>query len=235
MPRIAKITESITTMQLALFDLDNTLLPCDSDYAWTQHLIDLGVVDRTQFEQKNDYFYAQYRAGTLNMREFLDFQLAPLADNPRDRLDAWHADFMARRIVPVIGPAARTRVEDHLRNGDLCALVTATNSFVTAPIAREFGIPHLIATVPAQNGQGQFTGKARGTPAFREGKVERMDAWLETMGLWRGSFTHIWFYSDSFNDLPLLQAVSDPVAVHPDDTLRAHAQKAGWPILELYA
>lgn len=225
----------MTAMQLALFDLDNTLLPCDSDYAWTQHLIETGAVDRERFERKNDEFYAQYRAGALDMREFLDFQLAPLADNPRARLDAWHADFMARRILPAIGPAARALVDRHAQNGDLCALITATNSFVTGPIARAFGIPHLIATVPTQDNRGQFTGKARGTPAFREGKVARLDAWLESMGLWRGAFARIWFYSDSFNDLPLLQAVSDPVAVHPDATLRAHAEQADWPILELYA
>ena len=121
-----------------------------------------------------------------------------------------------------------------MQNGDLCALVTATNCFVTGPIAREFRIPHLVATVPAQE-NGQFTGKPRGTPAFREGKIERVDTWLETLGLWRGAFARTWFYSDSFNDLPLLEAVSNPVAVHPDDTLRAHAEKSGWPILNLYA
>ena len=221
-------------MELALFDLDHTLLPCDSDYAWTQHLIEQGVLERESFEKKNDEFFAQYRAGTLDIREFLDFQLAPLAENPRVRLDAWHADFMANHILPLISQAARALVDRHLQNGDLCALVTATNCFVTGPIAREFRIPHLIATVPAQE-NGQFTGKPRGTPAFREGKIERVDTWLETLGLWRGAFARTWFYSDSFNDLPLLEAVSNPVAVHPDDTLRAHAEKSGWPILNLYA
>ena len=221
-------------MQLALFDLDHTLLPCDSDYEWTQYLIDQGVLDRAVFEKKNDYFFEQYRAGTLNILEFLDFQLEPLAKNERARLDAWHARFMDSRLRPMIGQAARDLVDRHLRNGDLCALVTATNCFVTGPIAREFGIPHLIATVPAQAG-GEFTGKPRGTPAFREGKVERVDAWLESLGLWRGAFARTWFYSDSFNDLPLLAEVSDPVAVHPDDTLRAEAEKSGWPILNLYA
>lgn len=221
-------------MQLALFDLDHTLLPCDSDYAWTQYLIDAGVVDREDFTRKNDDFYAQYRAGMLDVQAFLDFQFTPLADNPRARLDAWHADFMARTILPVIGQAARALVNRHQEQGDLCALITATNSFVTGPIAREFGIPHLIATIPAQDGHGRFTGRVRGTPAFRAGKLERLDAWLEAMGSWRGAFARIWFYSDSFNDLPLLQAVSDPVAVHPDAPLRAHAEQAGWPILELY-
>ena len=221
-------------MELALFDLDHTLLPCDSDYAWMQHLIEQGVLERESFEKKNDEFFAQYRAGTLDIREFLDFQLAPLAENPRARLDAWHADFMANHILPLISQAARALVDRHLQNGDLCALVTATNCFVTGPIAREFRIPHLVATVPAQK-NGQFTGKPRGTPAFREGKIERVDTWLETLGLWRGAFARTWFYSDSFNDLPLLEAVSNPVAVHPDDTLRAHAEKSGWPILNLYA
>ena len=120
----------------------------------------------------------------------------------------------------------------HLAQGDLCALVTATNSFVTGPVCREFGIPHLIATVAAQE-NGQFTGKPRGTPSFREGKITRVDAWLESMGLWRGSFARSWFYSDSLNDLPLLMQVSDPVAVNPDPTLLAHAQQAGWEIVLL--
>ena len=221
-------------MDLVLFDLDNTLLAGDSDFAWAQFLIGKGVLDREVQESKNVQFYEQYKAGTLDIFEFLDFQLAPLARHPRAQLDAWHADFMANHILPLISQAARALVDRHLQNGDLCALVTATNCFVTGPIAREFRIPHLVATVPAQE-NGQFTGKPRGTPAFREGKIERVDTWLETLGLWRGAFARTWFYSDSFNDLPLLEAVSNPVAVHPDDTLRAHAEKSGWPILNLYA
>ena len=220
-------------MHLALFDLDNTLLAGDSDYEWTQHLVSKGVLDRDTFERKNTEFFEQYKAGTLDIHEFLDFQLQSLANNPRASLDAWHAEFMATCIRPIISRQSRTLVQRHLDNGDLCAIVTATNSFVTGPIAREFGIPHLIATVPAQQG-GQFTGKPRGTPAFREGKVSRVEEWLETMGLWWGSFERSWFYSDSLNDLPLLSQVSDPIAVDPDITLRTHAERAGWTILNLH-
>jgi HAD superfamily hydrolase (TIGR01490 family) len=220
-------------MHLALFDLDNTLLAGDSDYEWTQFLVGKGVLERETFETKNAEFYAQYKAGTLNIHEFLDFQLQSLANNPRANLDAWHAEFMDTCIRPIISPQSRVLVQRHLDAGDLCAIVTATNSFVTGPIAREFGIPHLIGTIPAQQG-GQFTGKPRGTPSFREGKITRVEEWLESMGLWWGSFERSWFYSDSLNDLPLLTRVSDPVAVDPDATLRAHAERAGWTLLNLH-
>ena len=220
-------------MQLALFDLDNTLLAGDSDYEWTQHLISKGILDREQFERRNTAFFEQYKAGTLNIIEFLDFQLQSLSNNQRADLDRWHAEFMAERIRPMIGRKARDLVERHLAAGDLCAIVTATNSFVTGPIAREFGIPHLIATIPAQE-TGQFTGKPRGTPSFREGKIERVEAWLESMGLWWHAFERSWFYSDSLNDLPLLACVTDPIAVDPDATLRSHAEAQGWTILNLH-
>ena len=220
-------------MHLALFDLDNTLLAGDSDYEWTQHLIDKGVLDRESFESRNAEFFEQYKTGTLNIFEFLDFQLQSLANNRRADLDAWHAEFMRERIRPMIGHKARDLVARHLDAGDLCAIVTATNSFVTGPIGREFGVPHLIATVPAQE-NGEFTGKPRGTPAFREGKIERVEAWLEAKGLWWSGFERSWFYSDSLNDLPLLSRVSDPVAVDPDATLRAHAEAQGWTVLNLH-
>ena len=220
-------------MNLALFDLDNTLLSCDSDYEWAQFLIDEGVVDAAIYAEKNDYFYAQYRAGTLDIHEFLDFQLRPLSCHPRSRLDAWHREFMAARILPAIDERARALVRRHLDGGDLCALVTATNSFVTGPIALEFGIAHLIATVPAQE-NGHFTGQARGTPSFREGKIARVEAWMEAMGFWWSSFAQTWFYSDSMNDLPLLGRVSNPVAVDSDERLLAHAREAGWTVLKLH-
>jgi len=220
-------------MQLALFDLDNTLLSGDSDYEWTLHLVNKGVLDRDVFEHRNMEFYEQYKAGTLDIFEFLDFQLQSLADNSRADLEAWHAEFMATTIVPMLAQPARDLVKRHQDQGHLCALVTATNSFVTGPICRELNIPHLIATIPAQQ-NGQFTGKARGTPAFREGKITRVEDWLEAMGLWWGNFERSWFYSDSHNDLPLLLRVSDPVAVDPDQALHAHAQAAGWTILSLH-
>ena len=220
-------------MHLALFDLDNTLIAGDSDYEWTQHLIDQGVLDRDVFEARNQAFYEHYKAGTLDIDEFLDFQLFALAQHPRADLERWHAEFMQTRVLPILTPQARQLVKQHQAQGDLCALVTATNSFVTGPICRELNIPHLIATIPAQE-NGQFTGKARGTPSFREGKIIRVEAWLESMGLWWSNFERSWFYSDSLNDLPLLARVTDPVAVDPDNTLRAHAEERQWAILNLH-
>ena len=221
-------------MQLALFDLDHTLLTGDSDYEWTQYLVSKGIVDRTTHEARNAEFYEQYKAGTMDIHEFLDFQLRPLADHTRADLEAWHADFMETQIRPRLSQKARELVRKHLDAGDICAMVTATNSFVTGPIARELGIPHLIATIPAQE-NGRFTGKPRGLPSFREGKIARVDAWLESMGLWWNNFQRSWFDSDSHNDLPLLLRVTDPVVVDPDATLRAYAENAGWPILSIHA
>ena len=219
-------------MQLALFDLDHTLLTGDSDYEWTQYLVSKGIVDRTTHEARNAEFYEQYKAGTMDIHEFLDFQLRPLADHTRADLEAWHADFMETQIRPRLSQKARELVRKHLDAGDICAMVTATNSFVTGPIARELGIPHLIATIPAQE-NGRFTGKPRGLPSFREGKIARVDAWLESMGLWWNNFQRSWFYSDSHNDLPLMKKVKTPIAVDPDDKLRAHASQMGWKIITL--
>ena len=222
----------MNTMQLALFDLDNTLLSGDSDFEWAQFLIGKGVVDPEVHAAENERFYEQYKDGTLDIFEFLDFQLHPLSRHPRSQLDAWHREFMAARILPMINGKGRALVDEHLANGDVCALVTATNSFVTGPICRELKIPHLIATIAAQK-NGQFTGKPRGTPAFREGKISRVESWLEEIGLCWASFARSWFYSDSLNDLPLMTLVSDPVAVDPDARLESHAKAAGWPILSL--
>jgi HAD superfamily hydrolase (TIGR01490 family) len=219
-------------MELALFDLDNTLLAGDSDYEWAQFLIDRGVLDRATYEAENDRFFAQYQAGTLDIYEFLDFQLAPLARHPRAQLEAWHAEFMDTKIRPMIGPPARRLVARHLDAGSLCAIVTATNSFVTGPIAREFGVAHLIATEPEARG-GAYTGKVTGIPAFRAGKVARLEQWLGGLGRPLESFSGSWFYSDSHNDLPLLERVKHPVAVDPDETLRGLATARGWPIISL--
>ena len=219
-------------MHLALFDLDNTLLAGDSDYEWTQHLLSKGILDRETFEVRNKEFYEQYKAGKLNIVEFLDFQLQSLARNSRADLEAWHDEFMSERILPMLNQKSRDLVKQHQENGDICALVTATNSFVTGPICRELRIDHLIATIAAQE-NGPFTGKPRGIPSFREGKITRVESWLESLGLWWSSFERSWFYSDSLNDLPLLSMVSDPVAVNPDDTLHAHAKAEGWMILNL--
>ncbi|MDR1854741.1 MAG: HAD-IB family hydrolase [Azoarcus sp.] len=219
-------------MNLALFDLDNTLLCGDSDVAWTQFLIEEGALDAGMQEKRHLDFFEQYKTGTLDIYEFLDFQLAPLARHSRAQLDAWHRAYMERHVRPMMLPAGRALVDEHIARGDLVALVTATNSFVTGPIAREFGIHHLIATVAALE-NGAFTGKPRGTPAYREGKIARVVAWLESLGLDFDSFARSSFYSDSHNDLPLLQKVTRPVAVDPDDTLREHALARGWEILSL--
>jgi len=219
-------------MELVLFDLDNTLLAGDSDFAWAQFLIGKGVVDGEVHAARNEVFYAQYRDGTLDIGEFLEFQLAPLARHDRRELDAWHAEFMRAYIRPMITDKARARVRQHLDSGALVAVVTATNSFVTGPIAREFGIAHLVATVPAQE-NGRFTGRPRGVPAFKEGKIQRVEAWLEELGLWWGAFTTTCFYSDSHNDLPLLRRVQRPVAVDADDVLLAEARARGWEIISL--
>lgn len=219
-------------MNLALFDLDNTLLSGDSDFEWSQFLVEQGVLDRELFEAKNLAFYEQYKAGTLNIEEFLDFQLRPLARHARKVLDVWHAEFMRRKVRPMMGQMARDLVSKHQTAGDMCVIVTATNSFVTAPIAREFGVAHLIATDPEEK-NGEFTGRVAGTPSFREGKVLRMESWLAERGWGWGSFEESWFYSDSLNDLPLLSKVSRPIAVDPDPTLRAHAEKQGWAVISL--
>lgn len=217
---------------IALFDLDNTLLNGDSDFEWAQFLISKGVVDPEIQAAKNAEFYADYKAGTLDIHAFLDFQLAPLARHPRAQLDAWHTEFMQQHIQPIMLDNARALVNRHLELGHLCAIVTATNAFVTGDIARAFGIPHLIATIPGES-HGQFTGKPVGTPSFQKGKIIRVNAWLESIGLWQGSFEHRWFYSDSHNDLPLLEWSTRPVAVDADDTLRAKAAQMGWPSITL--
>ena len=219
-------------MNLALFDLDNTLLAGDSDFQLAQFLIEQRVLDREVYEARNVEFYEQYKAGTLDIHEFLDFQLKPLSRHPRSQLDAWHSDFMQNRILPIITPAARKLVEEHMLAGDLCVIITATNSFVTAPIARALKVPHLIATEPEQN-DGEFTGRVSGLPCFREGKIARLESWLDEHNLTWLSFLESWFYSDSLNDLPLLKKVTHPVAVDPDATLKAHAERNGWPIISL--
>jgi HAD superfamily hydrolase (TIGR01490 family) len=220
-------------MHLALFDLDHTLLPIDSDYEWSRFLARLGVLDGDDYERENNRFYEQYKAGSLDIAEFLQFQLAPLAAHPRDTLDRWHAQFMTEVITPTISQQARQLVDHHRARGDLVALVTATNAFVTAPIARAFGIDHLVATTLEEAG-GQFTGRPQGTPSFREGKVVRTHEWLESIGKRFDGFERSWFYSDSRNDIALLEQVTDPVATNPDPVLHATAITRGWPVLRLF-
>ncbi|NCA68523.1 MAG: HAD family hydrolase [Sphingobacteriia bacterium] len=216
-------------MALAIFDLDNTLLAGDSDYLWGRFLIGEGFVDPLYYERENERFYQEYRDGTLDILEFLRFSLRPLRDHPRERLEALRERFVTELIEPIMLPAARTLVQSHREAGDTLMIITATNAFVTAPIAARFGIAHLIATLPAEE-DGRFTGEPAGRPAFREGKVERLDAWLAQHAR---DLSGSWFYSDSHNDLPLLERVERPVAVDPDAVLRDTAMTRGWPIISL--
>lgn len=222
----------MTSVSLALFDLDNTLLRGDSDYEWGQFLIDRGVLDRDEYEGRNNEFFEQYKAGTLDIDAYLRFALEPLARHAPEDLARWHAEFMAERIRPMIGRPAIDLVRRHLDAGDLCAVVTATNRFVTAPIAREFGVDHLIATEPERDGE-RYTGRVSGTPCFREGKIVRVRDWLAGLGRALEDFARSTFYSDSQNDLPLLSLVKQPVAVDPDQTLAAEAARRGWPVISL--
>lgn len=216
-------------MALSIFDLDNTLLNGDSDYLWGRFLAREGIVDGDRHERENERFYRDYQAGTLDIQEFLHFSLRPLRDHPRQRLEALRERFVAELIEPIMLAAARELIAKHQAAGDTLMIVTATNAFVTAPIAARFGIPHLIATQPAES-NGQYTGEVEGVPAFREGKVIRLEQWLAEH---RRDLTGSTFYSDSHNDLPLLERVEQPVAVDPDAQLRAIAQSRGWPILSL--
>ena len=218
-------------MNLALFDLDYTLLNGDSDHAWGQFLVDAGVVDGDVFKKKNDEFWAQYKAGTLDVHEYLEFALAMIAGKTPEELKPLHDRYMAEKIEPMVTEAALALVDRH--KDDLCAVVTATNSFITTPVAARFGVAHLIACV-AEIADGRYTGKLSGVPSFREGKVTRVEQWLAAMGRNLADFERSYFYSDSLNDLPLLSVVSHPVAVNPDATLREHALTQGWPILALH-
>ncbi|MEA5098323.1 MAG: HAD family hydrolase [Burkholderiaceae bacterium] len=219
---------------LALFDLDHTLLPLDSDYEWGQFLARIGAVDPEEFARRNEAFYAQYQAGTLNPVEYLEFALGTLARFPRRQLDAWHEQFMAEVINPAITPSARDLVRRHQDLGDLVAIITATNRFVTEPIAREFGVPHLLAPEPELTPEGELTGRLSGNPTYGAGKVTRTHEWLSDMGRSLDSFEQSHFYSDSQNDIPLLSIVTHPVATNPNAKLEAHARAQGWPLIKLF-
>lgn len=222
---------------LALFDLDHTLLPTDSDKEWGRFLIRQGAVDRDSYAQANEAFYQDYRAGRLDMPAYLRFCLAPLAKYPRDQLDAWHQGYMKEVIEPAIRPEALELLETHRKAGDLIAIVTATNEFVTRPIAKALGVDHLIGTQPATVGDdpnARYTGEYVGTPSFREGKIVRTEQWLTSLGKTWSDFSHIFFYSDSANDVPLMEKATHPVATNPDETLREIALARRWPILELF-
>ncbi len=216
-------------MSLAIFDLDNTLLGDDSDYLWGQFLVRKGLVDGEVYARENQRFYEDYKTGRLDIHEFLAFSLKPLSEHPREELDALHREFMQEVIAPVMLPAAQLLLEKHRAQGDTLLIITATNSFITRPIAMALGVDNLIATEP-EVVDGRFTGRVSGTPCFQEGKVERLKDWLTVH---QQNLAGSWFYSDSHNDLPLLELVSHPVAVDPDETLADHAAARGWPVITL--
>lgn len=216
-------------MALALFDLDNTLLAGDSDHLWGEFLAQRGLVDGADFQQQNDAFYQDYVNGSLDIHAYLRFVLAPLVGRDPAELERWHADFMANFIEPIILPAAIDLVEKHRQQGDTLVIITATNRFITAPIAKRFGIDHLLASEGEQK-DGRYTGEVAGIPCFHAGKVENLNLWLQDHPHDLHSAT---FYSDSHNDLPLLSLVGKPVAVDADAKLAAHARANGWPLLSL--
>lgn len=216
-------------MTLAIFDLDYTLLAGDSDHAWGEFLIERGLVDGPAYRETNDRYFAQYLAGTLDIHAFLAFALAPLARLDRRLLDQLHTEFMETRIRPMVAPGAPALLDKHRARGDTLVIITATNRFVTAPIARLLGVEHLIATDPEES-NGRYTGRVAGTPCYREGKVVRLEAWVREHG---ASLAGSWCYSDSHNDLPILRRATHPVAVDPDAILREEAVARGWPIISL--
>lgn len=215
-------------MALALFDLDNTLLNGDSDHSWGIYLADIGVVDPERQKTKQDFFYQQYLAGELDIYEFCEFQLSVLTKHSLDQLHAWRADFLETVIEPMIESGKADLLETHRDAGDDLLIITATNDFITAPIAKRLGVSALLAT-QAEFLDGAYTGKLSGTPCYQSGKVTRLNAWLEQQGK---KFENSYFYSDSINDLPLLELVDTPIAVTPDDKLRAHAHASNWQIID---
>lgn len=216
-------------MALAIFDLDNTLLAGDSDYLWGQFLIKNGVVDKDHYEKENQRFYDEYKAGTLDIYEFLAFSLKPLSENETDKLRQLRQTFIEQEIQKILLPKAFDLIKSHADKNDTLLIITATNRFVTEPIAKLLGIKHLLATDPEVK-NGRYTGEVAGTPCFQDGKVKRLEAWLKTEKV---DMAGSWFYSDSHNDLPLLKQVTNPVAVDADEQLTAYAKAQNWPIITL--
>ena len=216
-------------MTLAIFDLDNTLIADDSDYLWGKFLVDQGIVDRLVYDKINAQFYEDYQNGTLDMMAFLRFALEPLAAHPIEQLHNWRQDFINSIIKPLLLDRAKALIEKHRAQGDTLLVITATNSFITAPIVALYGIEHLIATTPEMI-DGKYTGNVNGIPCFQEGKVTRLNEWLT---LNNEKFEGSYFYSDSHNDLPLLKLVDFPVAVDPDEKLRDFADTQKWEIISL--
>jgi HAD superfamily hydrolase (TIGR01490 family) len=222
------------TSSLCLFDLDYTLLPIDSDHAWGEFLIALGWVDAERHRARNDAFFAQYQDGTLDIAAYVDFATLPWRERPAAEQAAAQARFMREVIGPALRPEARALVEEHRRRGDLMAIVTATNEFVTRPIADAFGVETLIAVELERDAGGAVTGRIAGTPSFREGKTRRVEQWLAGLGRRVQDFERVSVYSDSLNDLPLLELATHPVATNPSAALADLARERGWPLLQLF-
>jgi HAD superfamily hydrolase (TIGR01490 family) len=218
-----------TSVGIALFDLDNTLLAGDSDYLWGCFLAEQGIIDRGIYEQENRRFYEQYKLGELDIHEFLRFQLRPLAEHDMATLTRWRERYLAEKILPIVLPRAQVLIDEHRGRGDLPVIITATNRFITGPIAELFGVEQLLATDP-EVVDGRYTGGITDIPCFQDGKVRKLSGWLE---MHRRTLDNSWFYSDSHNDLPLLQKVTHPVAVDPDEILRRHAGEHDWPVISL--
>lgn len=221
-------------MRLALFDLDGTLLATDSDHAFGEFLVGLGWVDGEAFRRRNDHFFEQYQSGQLDIDAYVDFATAPWRDRDAGELAAASERFNREIVLPAIHDAARDLVAKHRQAGDRVVIVTATNEFVTRPIADAFGVSELIATELQRDAAGRVTGAVRGVPSFREGKVERVQQWLQSQGSGWQACERITFYSDSTNDLPLLERVSHPVATNPAPALERIALERGWPIIRLW-
>ncbi|MDF2447338.1 MAG: phosphoserine phosphatase [Moraxellaceae bacterium] len=216
-------------MTLAIFDLDNTLLAGDSDHAWGEFLVERGHVDGAYYKAQNDRFYSDYCRGQLDIIAYSEFVFTVLAREPADTLADWHRDFMREKVTGMILPRGRELLRQHREQGHRLVIITATNRFITAPIARELGVTDLIATEP-ETRDGRYTGRVAGVPCYQHGKIERLQQWLAETG---ESVDGAWFYSDSRNDIPLLEYVTHPVAVDPDEPLRAHAASNGWAVLSL--
>lgn len=215
--------------RLALFDLDNTLLAGDSDHGWGEFMVRQGLVDGADYGAKNDAFYQHYLAGNLDMVEYAEFALEPLKKYAASELEEFHQQFMQTTVIPMIAPKTQALLQQHRDAGDVLVIVTATNDFITAPIAKHLAIPHLIAT-PTECINGRYTGKLSGSPCFKAGKIDKLNEWMKEHGY---SIEGACFYSDSHNDLPLLELVDEPIAVDPDEKLNAHALANGWPVLSL--
>ncbi len=221
-------------MRLAIFDLDNTLIAGDSDHAWGEFMVAEGMVDPQVYKEANDQFYADYERGELDLEAYLNFSLEPLTRYSLEQLSKLHDKFLQQVVEPMMLPKAKALLQQHRDQGDYLLIITSTNGFITKPIGEALGVDDILAT-DAEIIDDCYTGKMTGIPCFQAGKITRLQQWLDTAEAqgFHGNMEDCYFYSDSLNDLPLMLEVTNPVAVDPDEALRAHADKAGWPIISL--